>query len=57
MKVKFLEEVIIQDRIAVSKGSIFEAEEFGDYIYIDLLDSGVAKAPKNEIDGILEMME
>ena len=57
MKVKFLEDVIISDKIEINKGDIFEAREDGDFIMIRMMDDSTVKAPKNEIDGILEVIK
>ena len=57
MKVKFLENVIISDKIEINKGDIFEAEEYGDFIMIRMVDDSTVKAPKTEIDGILEVLK
>ena len=57
MKVKFLENVIISDKIEINKGDIFEAEEDGDFIMIRMVDDSTVKAPKTEIDGILEVLK
>lgn len=56
MKVKFIEDVIISDQIEIDKGEIFEAIEEGDFIYIRMPDDSAVKAPKNEINGILEVI-
>lgn len=56
MKVKFLENVIISDKIEISKGDVFEAREDGDFIMIRMIDDSTIKAPKTEIDGILEIL-
>ena len=57
MKVKFLENVIISDKIEINKGDIFEAEEDRDFIMIRMVDDSTVKAPKTEIDGILEVLK
>ena len=56
MKVKFLENVIISDKIEINKGDIFEAREDGDFIMIRMVDDSTVKAPKAVIDGILEVI-
>ena len=57
MKVKFLENVIISNEIEVDKGNVFEAIEDGDFIMIRMADDSIVKAPKSEIDGILEVIK
>ena len=57
MKVKFLIDVIISGKININKGDIFEAREDGDFIMIRMIDDSTVKAPKNEIDGILEVIK
>lgn len=57
MRVKFLEDVIISDKIEINKGDIFEAREDGDFIMIRMVDDSTVKAPKTEIDGILEVIK
>lgn len=57
MKVKFLEDVIISDKIEIDQGDIFEAREDGDFIMIRMVDDSTVKAPKSEIDGILEVIK
>lgn len=57
MKVKFLENVNISDKITISKGKIFEAKEDGNFIMIRMKDDSTVKAPKSEIEGILEIKE
>lgn len=56
MRVKFLENVNISDKITISKGEIFEAKEDGDFIMIRMKDDSTVKAPKSEIKGILEVV-
>lgn len=57
MKVKFLENVNISNKITIFKGETFEAREDGDFIMIRMKDGSTVKAPKSEISGILEMLE
>ena len=57
MKVKFLEHVIISDTIYIKKGEIYEAKNDGDFIMIRMEDDSTVKAPKAEIEGILEVIE
>lgn len=57
MKVKFLIDVIISGKININKGDIFEAREDGDFIMIRMVDDSTVKAPKNEINGILEVIK
>ena len=57
MKVKFLEHVIISDTIYIEKGEIYEAKNDGDFIMIRMEDDSTVKAPKAEIEGILEVIE
>lgn len=56
MKVKFIEDVIISGQIEIDKGEIFDAIEQEDFIYIRMPDDSTVKAPKNEINGILEVI-
>ena len=57
MKVKFLDNVDISGKININKGEIFEAREDGDFIMIRMRDDSTVKAPKSEIEGILEVVE
>ena len=57
MKVKFLEHVIISDTIYIEKGEIYEAKNDGDFVMISMEDDSTVKAPKSEIEGILEVIE
>ena len=57
MKVKFLEHVIISDTIYIEKGAIYEAKNDGDFVVIRMEDDSTVKAPKSEIEGILEVIE
>ena len=57
MKIRFLDNVDISDKININKGEIFEAREDGDFIMIRMKDDSTVKAPKSEIEGILEIME
>jgi len=57
LKVKFLENVNIRDKITIDKGEIFEAKEDGDFIMIRMEDDSTVKAPKSEINGILEVIK
>lgn len=57
MKVKFLDNVDISGKININKGETFEAIEDGDFIMIRMEDDSTVKAPKSEIEGILEIVE
>ena len=57
MKVKFLEHVIISDTIYIEKGEIYEAKNDGDFIMIRMEDDSTVKAPKSEVEGILEVIK
>lgn len=57
MKVKFLDNVDISGKININKGENFEAREDGDFIMIRMEDDSTVKAPKSEIEGILEIVE
>jgi len=57
LKVKFIDNVDISGKININKGDTFEAREDGDFIMIRMEDDSTVKAPKSEIDGILEVME
>ena len=57
MKVKFIDNVDISGRININKEEIFEAREDGDFIMIRMMDDSTVKAPKSEIEGILEIVE
>lgn len=57
MKVRFLDNVDISGKININKGEIFEAKEDGDFIMIRMKDDNTVKAPKSEIEGILEIVE
>ncbi len=57
MKVKFLENVNISDTITICKGETFEAREDGNFIMIRMKNDSTVKAPKSEIEGILEIKE
>lgn len=69
MKVKFLKDTRVQKKLIVYKGEIFDAVEDEDFIMIHVIrnvktrtgeydeDYGTIKAPKSEIDGILEVIE
>lgn len=57
MKVKFIDNVDISGKININKGETFEAEEDGDFIMIRMKDDSTVKAPKSEIEGILEVVE
>ena len=57
MKVKFLDNVDISERINIDKGETFEAREDGDFIIIRMKDDSTVKAPKSEIEGILEIVK
>lgn len=57
MKVRFIKDVSINDKITLFKGEEFEAMEDGDFIMIHMKDDSTVKAPKSEITGILEVVE
>ena len=57
MKLKFLEHVIISDTIYIEKGEIYEAKNDGDFVMLRMEDDSTVKAPKSEIEGILEVIE
>lgn len=57
MKVKFLKSVSIANKIDIDKGDVFEAREDGDFIMIRMADDSTVKAPKAEINGILEVIK
>lgn len=57
MKVKFLENVNISDKVTIFKGETFEAREEDDFIMIRMEDDSTVKAPKSEIGGILKVVE
>lgn len=57
LKVKFLDNVDISGKININKGEIFEAKEDGDFIMIRMKDDSTVKAPKSEVEGILEIVE
>ena len=57
MKVKFLDNVDISGKININKGETFEARKDGDFIMIRMEDDSTVKAPKAEIEGILENVE
>ena len=56
MKVKFLDNVDISGKININKGETFEAKEDGNFIMIRMKDNSTVKAPKSEIEGILEIV-
>lgn len=47
----------ISGKININKGEIFEAREDSDFIMIRMRDDSTVKAPKSEIEGILEIVE
>lgn len=57
MRVRFLQDVIIQNKILIDENETFEAKEDGDFIMIRMKDDRTVKAPKSEIEGILEIIE
>lgn len=57
LKVKFIDNVDISGKININKGETFEAREDGDFIMIRMKDDSTVKAPKSEIEGILEIVE
>ena len=57
MKVKFIDNVDISGKININKGETFEAREDADFIIIRMKDDSTVKAPKSEIEGILEIVE
>ena len=56
MKVKFIQNVQLSDSTIIREGDVFQAREEGDFIMIRLPDDRTVKAPKSEIDGILEVL-
>ena len=56
MKVKFLKNVNISDKVTIFEGETFEVREDGDFIMIRMEDDSTVKAPKSEISGILEIV-
>ena len=56
MKVRFLQNAIIKDCLYAEEGQIFEAIEDGDFIVINFSEDFDVKAPKSEIDGVLEVL-
>lgn len=56
MKVKFIQNVQLSDNTIIREGDVFQAREEGDFIMIRLPDDRTEKAPKREIDGILEVL-
>lgn len=56
MRVKFIQNVQLSDSTIIREGDVFQAREEGDYIMIRLPDDRTVKAPKNEIEGILEIL-
>ena len=56
MKVKFIQNVQLSDSTIIREGDVFQAREEGDYIMIRLPDDRTVQAPKNEIEGILEVL-
>lgn len=57
MKVKFLENVNINDKITIFKGETFEAREEDDFIMIRMKDDSTVKAPKSKSEGIFEIIK
>lgn len=57
MKVRFLQNVDISGKLNLNEGDIFEARDEGDVIMIRMIDDSTVVAPKNEINGILEIIE
>ena len=57
MKVKILQNLDISGKLYLNEGDIFEARDEGDVIMIRMADDSTVVAPKNEIDGILEIIE
>lgn len=56
MRVKFIQNVQLSDSTIIREGDVFQAREEGDFIMIRLPDDRTVKAPKNEIEGILEIL-
>lgn len=56
MKVRFLNDTDISGKITIHKGEEFEARDDGDFIMIRMEDNSTVKAPKSEIEGILEVI-
>lgn len=57
MKVKILQNLDISGKLYLNEGDIFEAKDEGDVIMIRMIDDSTVVAPKNEIDGILEIIK
>ena len=56
MKVRFIENVNISNKLMILSGEQFEAKDEGDFIMIRMKNGETVKAPKSEIDGILEFI-
>lgn len=56
IKVLILADTLVRDKLMLNEGEQFDAYDYGDFIYIDAGDDGIVKAPKSEIDGILEIL-
>lgn len=57
MKIKFLQNVNISNKVTIFKNEEYEAKEDGDFIMIRMEDDITVKAPKSEIVGIIEIVE
>ena len=56
MRIKFLQNVNISNKVTIFKNEEYEAREDGDYIMIRIEDDRTIKAPKSEIEGIIEIL-
>lgn len=58
MKVKFLDNVIIQDKFKINKGDVLKAEEYNEDSYvITLKNKRQTVAPKSALGSIFEIVE
>ena len=57
MRIKFLQNVNISNKVTIFKNEEYEAREDGDFIMIRMEDDSTVKAPKSEIEGIIEILE
>lgn len=58
MKVRFLEDVIIQNKFTVNVGDILKADEYDeDHFVITLKNMRKTVAPKSELGKIFEIVE
>lgn len=56
MRVKFIQNVQLSDGTIIREGDVFQAREEEDFIMIRLPNDRTVKAPKNEIEGVLEIL-